>query len=152
MSELNFKGKEFVFNHHLAVPHRPPGAGPRQVDWCCTSRWQPRDPRGQLARFEVVAAHVCRQGGLHFHIDPPYNTGNEGWGYNDNVNSPMMQEWLRANPIGIEDGLRHDKWCAMMWPRLRLLRELLSDTGSIWITLDHHEAHRARQMLDELFR
>jgi adenine-specific DNA-methyltransferase len=84
-------------------------------------------------------------------IDPPYNTGNEGWCYNDNVNSPMMQAWLQANPVGIEDGLRHDKWCAMMWPRLRLLHELLTDTGSIWITLDHNEAFRARQMLDEIF-
>ena len=84
-------------------------------------------------------------------IDPPYNTGNEGWAYNDNVNAPMIKEWLQANPIGIEDGLRHDKWCAMMWPRLRLLHELLADTGSIWITLDDNEIHRARLMLDEIF-
>jgi hypothetical protein len=54
-------------------------------------------------------------------IDPPYNTGQEGWSYNDNVNGPMIREWLAANPVGIEDGLRHDKWLAMMWPRLRLL-------------------------------
>jgi adenine-specific DNA-methyltransferase len=84
-------------------------------------------------------------------IDPPYNTGNEGWAYNDNVNAPMIREWLDANPIGIEDGLRHDKWCAMMWPRLRLLHELLSDEGSIWITLDDNEVHRARSILDEVF-
>jgi len=84
-------------------------------------------------------------------IDPPYNTGNEGWSYDDNVNSPMMQEWLRANPIGIEDGLRHDKWCAMMWPRLRLLHELLSSRGSIWITLDDNEMARARGLLDQIF-
>ncbi len=84
-------------------------------------------------------------------IDPPYNTGNEGWSYNDNVNAPMIKEWLASNPIGIEDGLRHDKWCAMMWPRLRLLHELLSDEGSIWITLDDNEVHRSREMLDEIF-
>ena len=150
MSELNFKGKEFVFNHHLAVPHRP----------------LVPDPAKSIGAARLDGNLVIHGDNLHalksllpmyagkvdcIFIDPPYNTGNEGWGYNDNVNSPMMQEWLRANPIGIEDGLRHDKWCAMMWPRLRLLRELLSDTGSIWITLDHHEAHRARQMLDELF-
>ena len=148
MSELNFKGKEFVFNHHLAVPHRP----------------LVPDPAKSIGAARLDGNLVIHGDNLHalksllpmyagkvdcIFIDPPYNTGNEGWGYNDNVNSPMMQEWLRANPIGIEDGLRHDKWCAMMWPRLRLLRELLSDTGSIWITLDHHEAHRARQMLDE---
>ena len=72
-------------------------------------------------------------------IDPPYNTGNEGGSYNDNVNAPMIKEWLDFNPIGIEDGLRHDKWCAMMWPRLRLLNELLADDGSFWMTLDDNE-------------
>ncbi|AEK57900.1 type III restriction-modification system RcaSBIIP, Mod subunit [Acidithiobacillus caldus SM-1] len=84
-------------------------------------------------------------------IDPPYNTGNEGWCYNDNVNAPMIKEWLESNPIGIEDGLRHDKWCAMMWPRLRLLHELLAEDGSIWITLDDNEAARATMMLLEIF-
>jgi adenine-specific DNA-methyltransferase len=84
-------------------------------------------------------------------IDPPYNTGNEGWCYNDNVNSPMMQQWLSENPVGIEDGLRHDKWCAMMWPRLRLLHDLLGEAGSLWVTLDDNEIHRARAMLDAVF-
>jgi adenine-specific DNA-methyltransferase len=84
-------------------------------------------------------------------IDPPYNTGNEGWCYNDNVNAPMIKEWLASNPIGIEDGLRHDKWCAMMWPRLRLLHELLSENGSLWITIDDNEDHLLRQILDEVF-
>ncbi|MDD2741185.1 MAG: DNA methyltransferase [Rhodocyclaceae bacterium] len=84
-------------------------------------------------------------------IDPPYNTGNENWCYNDNVNSPMMQQWLSENPIGIEDGLRHDKWCAMMWPRLRLLHELLGEAGSLWVTLDDNEIHHARAMLDSIF-
>ena len=84
-------------------------------------------------------------------IDPPYNTGNEGWCYNDNVNSPIMKEWLSTNPVDGEDMLRHDKWLCMMWPRLVLLRELLSEKGSIWITLDDNEMHHAREMLDEIF-
>jgi len=63
----------------------------------------------------------------------------------------MIKEWLSANPVGIEDGLRHDKWCAMMWPRLRLLYELLSEHGSLWMTLDDNEVHRARSLLDEVF-
>lgn len=84
-------------------------------------------------------------------IDPPYNTGNEGWAYNDNVNSPMIKEWLNSNPVGIEDGLRHDKWCAMMWPRLRLLHDLLSENGSLWVTIDDNEDHLLRQLLDEVF-
>lgn len=86
-------------------------------------------------------------------IDPPYNTGNEGWCYNDNVRSPLMQEWLKkaANPVDKEDLERHDKWLCMMWPRLQLLHELLSENGSIWITLDDNEIHRFRSMMDEIF-
>ncbi|MHB1249049.1 MAG: DNA methyltransferase [Polaromonas sp.] len=84
-------------------------------------------------------------------IDPPYNTGNEAWCYNDNVNSPIMKEWLSTNPVDGEDMLRHDKWLCMMWPRLVLLRELLSESCSIWITLDDNEVHHARMVLDEIF-
>ena len=150
MPELSFKGKEFVFNHHLAVPHRPlvPDAS-KSVG----------DPRldGNLiihgdnlhALKSLLPMYAGRIDCVF--IDPPYNTGNEGWCYNDNVNSPMMQQWLSENPVGIEDGLRHDKWCAMMWPRLRLLHELLGEAGSIWITLDDNEVHRARMMLDAIF-
>ena len=63
----------------------------------------------------------------------------------------MIKEWLNANPVGIEDGLRHDKWCAMMWPRLRLLHELLAEDGSLWATLDDNEAQRGKLLLDEIF-
>lgn len=86
------------------------------------------------------------------YIDPPYNTGNEGWAYNDNVNSPEMRAWLGA-VVGkeAEDLSRHDKWLCMMYPRLSLLREMLAEDGSIWISLDDNEVHHARSMLDELF-
>lgn len=86
-------------------------------------------------------------------IDPPYNTGNEGWCYNDNVRSPLMKEWLKksANPVDKEDLERHDKWLCMMWPRLNLLRELLSEKGAIVITLDDNEIHRLRGVMDEVF-
>jgi len=150
MSELNFKGKEFVYNHHLTVPHRPlmPDAdksvGAARLDGNLIVQGD------NLHALKSLLPLYANQVDCIF-IDPPYNTGNEGWCYNDNVNSPMMQAWLQANPVGIEDGLRHDKWCAMMWPRLRLLHELLGDVGSIWITLDDNEIHRARGMLDSIF-
>lgn len=150
MSELVFKGKEFVYNHHLAVPHRPlvPHAdksiGDIRLDGNLIIHGD--NLEALKALLPIYAGKVdC------VFIDPPYNTGNEGWCYNDNVNSPMIKEWLRSNPVGIEDGLRHDKWCAMMWPRLRLLHELLNETGSIWITLDDNEIQRARAILDEIF-
>jgi adenine-specific DNA-methyltransferase len=150
MTELNFKGKEFVYNHHLAVPFRPllpdpeKGIGSVALDGnlvICGDNLH-----ALKALLPLYAGRVdCVL------IDPPYNTGNEGWSYSDNVNAPMIKEWLEANPVGVDDGLRHDKWCAMMWPRLRLLHELLSDTGSFWMTLDDHEVQRGRAILDEVF-
>ena len=86
------------------------------------------------------------------YIDPPYNTGNEKWLYNDNVNSPMMQNWLKGkSPVDGEDLERHDKWLCMMWPRLQLLRELLAEDGVIFISIDDNEQHRLRMMMDEIF-
>lgn len=150
MTELNFKGKEFVYNHHLAVPFRPlvpdeiKGIGPVTLDGNLIVHGD--NLHALKALLPLYAGTVdC------IFIDPPYNTGNEGWAYNDNVNAPMIREWLESNPIGIEDGLRHDKWCAMMWPRLRMLHELLAEDGSIWITLDDNEVHRATEMLLEIF-
>ena len=86
------------------------------------------------------------------YIDPPYNTGNEGWVYNDNVNSPMMQEWLKdISPVDGEDLERHDKWLCMMWPRLHLLRELLAEDGVIFVSIDDNEQHRLQMVMDEIF-
>ncbi len=150
MPELSFKGKEFVFNHHLAVPHRPlvPDAaksvGEARLDGNLIIHGD------NLHALKSLLPMYAGKVDCVF-IDPPYNTGNEGWCYNDNVNSPMMQQWLNENPVGIEDGLRHDKWCAMMWPRLRLLHELLAEDGSFWMTLDDNEIHHARIMLDAIF-
>ena len=150
MSELNFKGKEFVYNHHLSVPFRPlvihpeKGIGEPSCDGNLIIHGD------NLHALKALLPHYAGKVDCIF-IDPPYNTGNESWYYSDDVNAPMIKEWLEANPIGIEDGLRHDKWCAMMWPRLRILYELLADTGSLWITLDDNEFHRSRHLLDEIF-
>lgn len=150
MPELSFKGKEFVYNHHLAVPHRPlvPDAaksiGAARLDGNLIIHGDNLHALKSL--LPLYAGKVdC------IFIDPPYNTGNEGWCYNDNVNSPMMQAWLKENPVGIEDGLRHDKWCAMMWPRLRLLRELLEENGLFFVSIDDLENARLIDMLREIF-
>ena len=84
------------------------------------------------------------------YIDPPYNTGNEGWAYNDNVSSPILKEWL-GNVVGSDDMERHSKWCCMMWPRLQLLRELLAEDGVIFVSIDDNEQHRLRMIMDEIF-
>src|SRR4030043_890753 len=85
------------------------------------------------------------------YIDPPYNTGNEKWAYNDNVNSPMMQEWL-GKVVDKEDLTRHDKWLCMMMRRLKLLRELLSEDGVIFISIDDNEQQRLRLIMEEIFK
>ena len=66
------------------------------------------------------------------YIDPPYNTGNEGWVYNDNVNDPKIRKWL-GEVVGKEgeDLTRHDTWLCMMYPRLKLLQKLLAEDGAI---------------------
>ena len=86
------------------------------------------------------------------YIDPPYNTGNEGWIYNDNVNSPQIQKWL-GQVVGREgeDFSRHDKWLCMMYPRLKLLKRLLSDDGAIFISIDDNEVANLKLICNEIF-
>jgi len=150
MPEIVFKGKEYVYNHHLTVPYRPlvadqaKGVGPEDLNSNLIIHGD------NLHALKALLPRYAGAVDLVF-IDPPYNTGNEGWCYNDNVNSPIMKEWLSTNPIDGDDMLRHDKWLCMMWPRLVLLRELMADNGSIWITLDDNEVHHARAVLDEIF-
>jgi site-specific DNA-methyltransferase (adenine-specific)/adenine-specific DNA-methyltransferase len=86
------------------------------------------------------------------YIDPPYNTGNEGWIYNDNVNSPEMKAWLgKAVGKEAEDLTRHDKWLCMMYPRLQLLREFLREDGAIFVSIDDNEIATLRMLMDEIF-
>lgn len=87
------------------------------------------------------------------YIDPPYNTGNEEWIYNDRVNSPKIKQWL-GKVVGSqsEDLTRHDKWLCMMYPRLNLLGQLLSDDGVVFVSLDNNEIHNARLIFDEIFK
>lgn len=150
MPEIVFKGKEYVYNHHLTVPYRPllvdatKGIGPVDLGSNLIIHGD------NLHALKSLLPRYAGQVDLVF-IDPPYNTGNEGWCYSDGVNSPIMKEWLSTNPVDGEDMLRHDKWLCMMWPRLVLLRELLSERGSIWITLDDNEVHHARDILNEIF-
>jgi adenine-specific DNA-methyltransferase len=150
MPELQFKGKEFVYNHHLTVPYRP-------LEMDASKSIGKPNLNGNLiihgdnlhalkALLPIYAGKVdC------IFIDPPYNTGNENWCYNDNVNSQMMREWLSSNPVNADDMLRHDKWCAMMYPRLKLFRELLPEEGLIAITIDNNELADLLLLMDEVF-
>lgn len=150
MPTLHFKGKTFVQNHHLAVKYHQlvPKAELSLTDKVSLHDnliVQGDNLKALKALLPTYAAKVkC------IYIDPPYNTGNENWVYNDNVNSPMIKEWL-GSVVDKEDMTRHDKWLCLMMPRLKLLRELLSEDGAIFISCDDNEQHNLRVLLDEVF-
>ena len=151
MPTLEFKGKQHIYAHHLTVPYRP--LLPDEQRSC-----NPSGTDDNLIihgdNLHALKALLPRYAGRVkcIYIDPPYNTGNEGWIYNDNVNSPLIKEWLTANgPVDVDDLERHDKWLCMMWPRLHLLKDLLTDDGVIFVSIDDREQHRLRVLMDEIF-
>jgi adenine-specific DNA-methyltransferase len=150
MATLSFKGKSFVQNYHLAVKYHELIPVKKNS---LTDKVSLKDNliihgdnlKALKALLPTYAGKIkC------IYIDPPYNTGNEKWVYNDNVNSPMMQEWL-GKVVDKEDLTRHDKWLCMMMPRLKLLRELLSEDGTIYVSVDDNEQHRMRMLMDEIY-
>jgi adenine-specific DNA-methyltransferase len=150
MVQIDFKGKQFIRNHHLAVKYHQLVPDEKKS---LTDKISLHDNliihgdnlKALKALLPTYAGRIkC------IYIDPPYNTGNEGWVYNDNVNSPMMQEWL-GRVVDKEDLTRHDKWLCMMWPRLRLLRELMTEDGIIFISIDDNAQAGLRLLCDEIF-
>ena len=155
MPTLDFKGKQIVYAHHLTVPSRTlePDAAKSLPSNGSTP---PLDDNLIIHgdNLHALKALLPRYAGRVncIYIDPPYNTGNENWIYNDNVNSPLMQEWLKdKSPVDGEDLERHDKWLCMMWPRLHLLRELLAEDGVIFVSIDDNEQPQLRMVMDEIF-
>ena len=152
MPTLEFNGKHHIYTHHLTVPYRP-------LETDKNRSCNPTDEDDNLIIYgdnlHALKALLPRYANRIkcIYIDPPYNTGNEGWVYNDNVRSPLMRGWFKENsPIDNEDLERHDKWLCMMWPRLHLLKELLADDGIIFVSIDDNEVHHLRMLMDEIFR
>ena len=153
MPTLNWMGKEKVVNHHRDVPYRVLERVPEKgvLD-------SHGSDCGNMVihgdNLEALKALLPEYEGKVdcIYIDPPYNTGNEGWVYNDNVNDPRIRKWLdRAVGKEGEDFCRHDKWLCMMYPRLQLLRKLLAPTGAIFISIDDTELANLRLVCDEIF-
>jgi adenine-specific DNA-methyltransferase len=155
MPVIQFKGKTAIESYHHTVPHHtlalnaklsvlPKGEKPT-LDGNLIIEGD-----NLLALKALLPTHAGRIKCIY--IDPPYNTGNEGWVYNDNLTQPQFREWI-GKAVGKEgeDFTRHDKWCCMMYPRLQLLKELLRDDGAIFISIDDHEVHHLRMMMDEIF-
>jgi adenine-specific DNA-methyltransferase len=152
MPSIQFKGKSFVQNHHLAVPFHQlvPQKGKSLTDRLSLSDNLIIHGDNLTALKALLPTYASKIKCIY--IDPPYNTGNEGWVYNDNVKSPIIKEWI-GEVVGKEgeDLTRHDKWLCMMLPRIKLLRELLTDDGVVFISIDDNEQHNLRQIMDEVF-
>lgn len=150
MPTLNWIGKEAVEKHHKEVPYRLL----EPVVELSFGDKQKGNLLVQGDNLHALKALLPRYAGKVdcIYIDPPYNTGNEGWIYNDNVKSPEITKWL-GEVVGKEGETldRHDRWLCMMYPRLLLLKQFLSDTGVILISLDDIEAGHLRILLDEIF-
>lgn len=147
MPTLDWIGKDKVINHHMDVPYR-----------VLDAQYTFGEDTGNMIihgdNLEALKSLLPQYEGKIrcIYIDPPYNTGNEGWVYNDNVNDPRIRKWL-GQVVGSEseDLSRHDKWLCMMYPRLKLLHKLLAEDGVIFISLDYHEQPYLRMILDEIF-
>ncbi len=150
MATLDWIGKKAVINHHNEVPFHllreesglsvgEPGSGNLIVQG------------DNLVALKALLPYYAGQVKC-IYIDPPYNTGNENWIYNDNVNSPEIRKWLGKVVGGeAEDLSRHDKWLCMMYPRLSLLKEMLREDGLIFVQIGHEESGHLRLLLDEIF-
>ena len=151
MPTLDFKGKHHIYAHHLSVPYRP--LEPDESQSCNPSSEEDNlIIRGDnLHALKALLPRYANRVKC-IYIDPPYNTGNKDWIYEDDVNNPPMQEWFKEHsPVDKEDMERHDKWLCMMWPRLHLLKELLAEDGVIFISIDDNEVHHLRMLMDEIF-
>lgn len=150
MPSLNWIGKEAVINHHRQVPYH--------LLRCDNSLSCGDADSGNLLvegdnllALKALLPYYAGQVKC-IYIDPPYNTGNEKWKYNDNVNSPEIRKWL-GKVVGAEgeDLSRSDKWLCMMYPRLCLLKEFLQKDGAIFLSIDDDEGHYLKALMDEIF-
>lgn len=156
MPTLNWIGKDKVVNHHRDVPFRVLEHHYGYEEGV-ENKSKPTNSGNKIIHgdnLEALKSLLPQYEGKIdcIYIDPPYNTGEEKWAYNDNVNHPKIKKWL-GDIVGKEgdDLSRHDKWLCMMYPRLRLLHSLLSDDGAIFISLDENEIVHARMMCNEIF-
>lgn len=166
MPTLHWIGKEKVINHHLDVPYRVL-EHQYTFNHIGTSTSSVSDSATVVEPVETTGNKIIHGDNLEalksllpeyegkikcIYIDPPYNTGNEGWVYNDNVNDPKIKKWL-GQVVGkeAEDLTRHDKWLCMMYPRLKLLHKLLAEDGAIFISIDDNELANLKLIMDEIF-
>ncbi|WP_322038038.1 site-specific DNA-methyltransferase [Burkholderia cenocepacia] len=154
MPTLHWVGKNKVVNHHHDVPFR---LLDKQYSFTANEGTPANSTNNRIIHGDNLEALKSLlpefEGKVNcIYIDPPYNTGNEGWVYNDAVNDPKIKKWL-GQVVGKEgeDLSRHDKWLCMMYPRLKLLHRLLADNGVIFVSIDDNEVFHLQLLLNEIF-
>ncbi len=148
MPTLNWIGKDKIITHHNDVPfkllEKKYTYGAEKSENMIIHGDNLYALKSLLPRFEGNIDVI--------YIDPPYNTGEEKWIYNDSVNDPRILKWL-GDVVGKEgeDLSRHDKWLCMMYPRLKIMQKLLKDSGRIFISIDENELYSLKLICDEIF-
>jgi adenine-specific DNA-methyltransferase len=154
MPTLTWIGKDKVVTHHHDVPFKVLNYQYTFNATCSPLSVEPANKIIHGDNLEALKALLPEYEGKIkcVYIDPPYNTGNEGWVYNDNVSDPRLKKWLgQIVGKGSEDLTRHDKWLCMMYPRLMLLHKLLAKDGAIFISIDDNEQANLKLICDEIF-
>ena len=155
MPTLHWIGKDKVINHHQDVPYK---VLDKQYTYKNGEESQETTSENKIIHGDNLEALKSLfpeyEGKVKcIYIDPPYNTGEEKWIYNDSVNDPKIKKWL-GKVVGkeSEDLSRHDKWLCMMYPRLKLLHKLLAEDGVIFISINFKYEHsHLRLICNEIF-
>ena len=146
MPYIDWLGKDDVVNHHKNIPYKTISCKEEIGDKNSENMIIKGDNLLALKSLLPYYANSVKM----IYIDPPYNTGNTSWVYNDNMDSPLIKKWLN-DTVNADDLSRSDKWLCMMYPRLKLLRELLKDDGVIFISIDNAEVTNLKMICDEVF-
>lgn len=146
MPYIDWMGKNDVINHHKKIPYKTIECKETIGDENSQNMIIKGDNLLALKSLLPYYASSIKM----IYIDPPYNTGNTSWVYNDNMDSPLIKKWLH-DTVNAEDMSRSDKWLCMMYPRLKLLRELLKEDGVIFISIDDAEVAHLRMICDDIF-
>lgn len=146
MPSLNWIGKKDIKNHHNNIEYR--------VLDCKESFGDPENGNlivkgDNLLGLKALLPYYAGKIKM-IYIDPPYNTGNTSWVYNDSVDSPTIKKWLEKT-VDINDLSRSDKWLCMLYPRMKLLEQFLSEDGVIFVSIDDAEVSRLRMLMDSVF-
>jgi adenine-specific DNA-methyltransferase len=150
MATLSWVGRDAVVSHHERVKSRTLQHIPQLSCGDPTTANLIIQGDNLLALKSLLPEYAGKVKCLY--VDPPYNTGTDGWVYNDRVDSPAMREWLEhVSERDLPEMDRRDRWLSMMYPRLRLSKELLSPDGLLAVSIDDREVSVLGVLLDEIF-